>query len=195
MRVNTKPVTLCMLVGVVFIMTTFTSAVSSSTTQGQSAETAPEHDFDFLVGDWIVQHHRLKQRLAHSDEWETFTGTCHTWKLLGGQADVDDNVLNAPAGTYRAASLRSFDPATKSWSIWWLDSRHAKQVDPPVVGTFENGIGTFLANDTYNGKPILVRYIWSGITRNSAKWQQAFSADGGKTWETNWTMEFHRSHT
>jgi hypothetical protein len=65
-------------------------------------------------------------------------------------------------------------------------------LDPPVVGAFRNGVGTFSANDTLNGRPIVVRYIWSDITRTSAKWQQAFSDDGGKTWETNWIMEFHR---
>jgi hypothetical protein len=112
--------------------------------------------------------------------------------VLGGQGDVDDNVLEAPTGTYRAVTLRAFDPQTKKWAIWWVDSRHPHQLDPPVLGTFRNGVGTFFSNDTFNGKPIVVRYIWSDITANSAKWQQAFSDDGGKTWETNWIMEFRR---
>jgi hypothetical protein len=151
-----------------------------------------EHDFDFLIGSWRVRHRRLKTRLAHSNEWETFAGTCRAWRVLDGQGNVDDNVLEAPAGTYHAVSLRSFDPTTRSWSIWWLDSRHPHELDPPVVGEFRNGVGTFLANDSLNGRPIVVRYIWSDITPNSAKWQQAFSDDAGKTWETNWIMEFHR---
>lgn len=151
-----------------------------------------QHDFDFLVGTWTVQHRRLKHRLAHSNQWETFSGTCRAWPVLAGQGDVDDNVLEAPAGTYRAVSVRSFDPETRSWSIWWLDSRHPHELDPPVVGGFDNGVGTFLANDTFDGRPIMVRYIWSEITPVSAKWQQAFSNDAGKTWETNWIMEFHR---
>jgi hypothetical protein len=104
-----------------------------------------EHDFDFLIGSWSVQHRRLKHRLAHGNEWETFSGTCRAWGVLDGQGDVDDNVLEAPAGTYRAVSLRSFDPKTRSWSIWWLDSRHPHELDPPVVGGFRNGVGTFLA--------------------------------------------------
>jgi len=66
------------------------------------------------------------------------------------------------------------DLETRSWSIWWLDSRHPHELDAPVVGAFRNGVGTFLANDTLNGRPIVVRYIWSDITPNSAKWQQAF---------------------
>lgn len=163
-----------------------------SASKTQSASVSPEHDFDFLVGSWTVQHRRLKHRLAHSNEWETFPGTCKTWLLLDGQGDVDDNVLQAPTGTYRAASLRSFDSGAKSWSIWWLDSRHPHELDPPVVGAFRHGTGTFFAKDTFESRPIVVRYIWSDITHNSAKWQQAFSDDGGKTWETNWIMEFQR---
>ena len=158
----------------------------------QPAGVSSEHDFDFLIGSWSVQHRRLKHRLAHSNEWENFSGTCRAWRVLDGQGDVDDNVLEAPAGTYRAVSLRSFDLETRSWSILWLDSRHPHELDPPVVGEFRNGVGTFLANDTLNGRPIVVRYIWSDITPNSAKWHQAFSDDGGRTWETNWIMEFHR---
>jgi hypothetical protein len=120
----------------------------------QAPGASSEHDFDFLVGSWTVQHLRLKHRLAHSSEWETFSGTCTTWSVL--------------------------------------DGRHPHQLDPPVVGAFRNGSGTFFAKDTFNGQPIVVRYIWSDITANSAKWQQAFSDDSGKSWETNWIMEFHR---
>ena len=160
--------------------------------KAQADSISSQHDFDFLVGSWTVQHRRLKHRLAHSNEWETFSGTCKTWLLLDGQGDVDDNVLQAPTGTYRAVTLRSFDPDTKSWSIWWMDSRHPRELDPPVVGEFRSGTGIFFAKDTFDGRSIVVRYIWSDITANSAKWQQAFSDDGGKTWETNWIMEFHR---
>jgi hypothetical protein len=160
--------------------------------ESQSTAVGSEHDFDFLVGNWTVAHRRLKHALAHSTEWETFSGTCTTWRLLNGNADVDDNVLQAPAGVFRAITLRSFDPATKSWSIWWLDGRHPHDLAPPVAGEFRNGVGTFFARDTFEGRAITVRYVWSDITSKSAKWEQAFSEDGGKTWETNWVMQFHR---
>jgi hypothetical protein len=151
------------------------------------------HDFDFLLGRWTVQHRRLKHRLAHSNEWETFSGTCESRSILGGQANIDENMIEAPAGTYRAATMRVFDPATKTWAIWWFDSRQPHELDPPVVGAFKDGLGTFFANDRFQGKPIRVRFIWSGITATSARWQQAFSEDGGATWETNWVMEFKRA--
>jgi hypothetical protein len=151
------------------------------------------HDFDFFVGHWQVHHHRLKQWLANSHEWLEFEGTTETQLLMGGSGNLDDNVLEAPSGTYRAVTLRSFDPASRQWSIWWLDSRSPKgPLDPPVRGVFHDGVGTFYAEDTLNGKPIRVRFVWSHITPTSCQWEQAYSSDAGVTWETNWVMRFTR---
>ena len=149
------------------------------------------HDFDFLVGEWRVQHRRLKERLADSHEWVEFDGTLSMRKLMGGWANVDDNVLNMPDGAYRGVGLRSYDPKTGQWAIWWLDGRNPfGDLDPPVKGRFENGVGTFYSNDTLRGKTVRVRFTWSKITPTSARWEQAFSPDAGKTWEVNWVMEF-----
>jgi hypothetical protein len=150
------------------------------------------HDFDFYMGLWRVHHRRLKERLVGSDEWEEFEGTSRAWPLLDGAGNVDDNVLELPAGTYQAVSLRSFDPWSDTWSIWWLDGRNPGQLDPPVVGRFRDGIGTFIADDILDGQPILVRFIWSDITDRSCRWEQSFSPDGGETWEVNWIMESTR---
>jgi hypothetical protein len=188
-----RPLTFALLLGAIILTMSKTLLPTPQfAIKAQTAGRSSKHDFDFLVGSWAVEHRRLKHRLAHSNEWETFPGICKSWLLLEGQGDVDDNVLQLPTGIYHAVTLRSFDPATKSWSIWWLDSRHPHKLDPPVIGEFRNGTGTFFAQDTFDGRPIVVRYIWSDITANSAKWQQAFSDDGGKTWETNWIMEFRR---
>jgi hypothetical protein len=151
------------------------------------------HDFDFLPGTWRVHHRRLKQRLAGSDEWEEFEGTSLAHALLGGAGNVDDNVLELPGGTYRAISLRSYDPVADRWSIWWLDGRNPGVLDPPVVGGFVDGTGTFIGRDTFDGRPILVRFTWSGITGRTPRWDQAFSADDGATWEVNWVMDFTRT--
>jgi hypothetical protein len=151
------------------------------------------HDLDFFVGRWRVHHRRLKERLANSHEWIEFEGTTVTQKLMGGYGNVDDNVLEYPDGVYRAMTLRSYDPMSRQWSIWWLDSRSPKgPLDPPLQGGFQNGVGTFYADDKFNGKPIRVRFIWSRITSKSCHWEQAFSSDQGATWETNWEMDFTR---
>ena len=149
-------------------------------------------DFDFFVGRWTVAHRRLRSRLTGDTHWEEFRGICETRPIIGGLGNVDDNILELPAGTYRAGTLRLFNPQTGRWSIWWVDSRHMV-LEPPVHGRFESGIGTFFGDDVLDGRPIRVRFIWSRITKNSARWEQAFSADEGATWETNWIMDFARA--
>lgn len=157
-------------------------------------ESIPElHDFDFLVGRWRVHHKRLKERLAGSHEWVEFEGTSELWQTMGGYGTFDDNVIGLPGGAYRAMGFRAFDIKDRKWSIWWVDGRTPQApVDPPVRGVFRDGVGTFYADDTLNGKPIRVRFEWSQITPTSAHWEQAFSPDAGKTWETNWKMDLER---
>jgi hypothetical protein len=149
-------------------------------------------DFDFLLGRWHVSHRRLKWRLQGSTDWEVFRGTSEAWRLMNGAGNVDDNLIELPAGPYRAVSLRAFDPQTRQWAIWWLDGRAPAQIDVPVRGSFADGVGVFLADDTFEGRSIRVRFTWSEITVASATWEQAFSEDGGGTWETNWKMEFEK---
>lgn len=149
-------------------------------------------DFDFFAGRWTVTHRRLRHRLVGDTCWEQFGGVCECRPIVGGLGNIDDGILELPAGTYRAASLRVFDPATRLWSIWWIDGRIAR-LDPPVRGRFENGIGTFVGEDVLgDGRPILVRFTGSEIADRGAPWDQAFSADRGVTWECNWTMRFGR---
>ena len=148
-------------------------------------------DFDFLVGRWTVRHRRLKARLAGCVDWICFDGTCDMRKTMRGLGNVDDNWLELPEGPYAAMTARKFDPVLKRWSIWWFDARFPS-LEPPVHGTFADGVGTFLGDDVFEGKAIKVRFLWSAITRASCEWRQAFSEDGGATWETNWEMAFSR---
>lgn len=149
-------------------------------------------DFDFVVGDWRVLHRRLKERLVGCDTWETFEGLSSTRPTLGGFGNLEDNQIFLPDGPYRAVALRSFDPVNRAWSIWWLDGRFPGALDTPVVGRFEDGVGTFFADDTLNGRPIRIRFTWRTSPEGNPRWEQAFSADGGATWETNWEMTFLR---
>ena len=149
-------------------------------------------DFDFVIGDWQVRHRRLKERLANCEEWIEFDGAMSTHKILGGFGNLEDNVLGFPEGEFRAIALRSYDPSTGNWSIWWLDGRFPDRIDVPVVGRFEDGVGTFFANDTFDGTPITIRFVWRRIGPDELYWDQAFSTDGGQAWETNWTMHFRR---
>ena len=150
-------------------------------------------DFDFQIGSWQVRHRRLKERLANCTEWEEFDGTSDMRPILGGNGNVEDNLLHIPGGTYRAIALRSYDPAQDSWAIWWIDARSPHTLDVPVIGRFEQGVGHFYADDTLDGQPIRLRFIWSRTDTSTPRWEQAMSADGGESWEVNWTMDFTRA--
>jgi hypothetical protein len=176
---------------------TMLSGLAQAATSGPAEKVDPvfaahADDWKWLIGSWAVKHRRLKDRLAGSTEWDEFTGTCVNWPLMGGRGNVDDNVLELPSGRYRGVGVRAFDVETKQWSIWWIDSRKPG-IDPPVRGGFANGVGTFIGDDTWKGKPVKVRFRWTKITPTSAHWDQASSGDGGKTWETNWDMDFTRT--
>ncbi len=148
-------------------------------------------DFDFIHGSWRVSHQRLAQWLKGSNEWVKFGGTMRARPILGGLGNFDENVIELPQGTYEACTVRLFDPKQSRWSIHWIDGRDPK-LDPPMVGAFDQGVGTFFGEDVFQGKPVRLRFLWSRITQRSAHWEQAFSADGGATWETNWIMDFER---
>lgn len=149
-------------------------------------------DFDFIIGDWRVLHERLNSRLNGCSEWTRFEGHTSTRKILGGWGNVEDNLLHLPAGDCRAVAMRSFDAATGQWAIWWLDGRAPHALDTPVRGGFENGAGQFYADDQLDVRPIRVRFTWSIGADGHPRWEQAFSPDGGATWETNWRMQFIR---
>jgi hypothetical protein len=153
------------------------------------------NDWDFLIGSWRVHHRRLRERLVNCGQWDEFEGACTMQKVLGGAGNIDDNVLEFPGGSYHAVTLRAYDPAKKVWSIWWLDSRNSGHLDPPVVGQFEGGTGLFYADHSFNGRPIRVRFRWINLSSGSPRWEQAFSEDGGKNWEINWTMDFTKVKT
>ena len=159
---------------------------------GQSSGRAPPADFDFIIGDWTVQHRRLQARLTGCTTWDEFPGEMSTRKVMGGWGNIEDNVLDIPGGAYRAVALRAFCAQGQTWSIWWLDGRNPMQIDTPVVGIFRDHIGLFEAKDVIDGRPTLVRFTWTATPDANPHWAQAFSIDGGASWETNWTMEFIR---
>jgi hypothetical protein len=149
-------------------------------------------DFDFLHGAWRVRHRQRRERLAGCDEWIEFGGTVEAAPILGGLGNFDRNVIDLPGGRYEASTLRLFHPDMGQWSLHWIDGRDPK-IDSPLYGAFKDGVGTFFGDDTFRGRPIQLRFLWERPASATARWEQAFSADGGATWETNWIMEFSRA--
>lgn len=172
---------------------TSASSVGSGTGDGSASSNRADglHDFDFFYGKWRVHNKRLVKRLQGSKEWETFEATQECLPVLGGLGNIDELHPEKPQGQPLGMSIRFYNLETKQWSIYWVSSRDGV-LQPPVVGSFSNGVGIFRGPDEFQGKPILVRYKWSEITANSARWEQAFSPDNGRTWETNWVMDFAR---
>ena len=150
--------------------------------------TGTAHDFDFLFGHWSVLNRRLRRRLVGSGEWEEFAAGMVARPLLDGMGNEDEFRTDHDGGMI-GMSFRFFDPRTRLWTIYWADSRRCGRLDPPVVGSFADGVGMFEGTDTHQGRPVRVRFIWSQTDAREPRWEQAFSADGGQSWETNWVME------
>ena len=150
-----------------------------------------ENNFDWLVGTWESRQRRLRRVLADSDEWYEFPGSHRCWTALDGACSFDEALF--PTQGFGGVTLRLYDTARDEWSLYWASSRTGLSL-PPVVGRFgADGRGVFTGDDVYDGRPIRVLYLWSDITPTTARWEQAFSTDGGDTWETNWTAEFTRT--
>jgi len=147
-------------------------------------------DFDFFQGRWNVLHRRLTLRGAGSDAWDEFEGTTHCQTLMGGLCNVDENDM--PSRGFQGLTFRTFNIERREWSIYWVNS-DAGVLQEPVFGRFEDGVGRFYGVDVDNGRPVQVIYVWKDITPTSAHWAQAFSYDGGRSWEVNWTMAFSRA--
>lgn len=151
-----------------------------------------QHDFDFLVGTWNVHHHRLNERLAGCTEWSEFESQSVGKMILGGSGNFDETAFAWGGTTVYGCTIRLFNPLTHEWTLTWSDSATGV-LFPPQTGRFEDGIGHFYGLEPCNGRTVLTRFIWSGISATTARWEQAFSADGGGSWETNWIMTFAKS--
>ena len=153
---------------------------------GAMSDRDGSHDFDFQTGRWHIHNQRLVKRLQGCTEWETFEATLSARLLPGGLGNIDEYFTDHWPG-FVGLSLRIYNRQTGQWSIYWA-STQIGTLEPPVVGSFVNGVGVFEGRQELDGRPILVRFTWSNITKTSARWEQAFSPDDGQTWEKNWIM-------
>ena len=162
--------------------------------QPERAQESGVDDFDFWMGRWHAHNRMRRKWLADCDEWDEFEATSVARPILDGLGN-EDEFRTDWGGGFVGMSFRFFDPATGQWSIYWASTRRPGVLDPPVTGGFSGATGTFEGTDTHQGRAVQVRYIWSGVTTPTPRWEQAFSGDGGKTWETNWVMDFTRAPT
>lgn len=145
--------------------------------------------FDFNQGEWRVGHRRLKVRGAGSNDWAEFETRTFSQVLMGGMVSIDETDFSESG--FKGMSLRLYDPSEDRWAIYWINSTDGV-LQPPVFGRFKDGVGVFEGDDKDGARPVKVRFEWRGTDTSEPKWSQAFSYDGGESWEVNWQMTFRR---
>lgn len=166
-------------------------AQSSGSTPKSTQQQDGQHDFDFEFGDWKAHISRRVKPLTGSNQWVEYDGTSVVRKVWNGDANLGELEVSGKEGRIRGLSLRTFNPQSRQWQILWVNSADGTS-GPPMIGGFKNGRGEFFNQELFNGRAIFVRFIFSDITTNSFQIEQAFSDDGGKTWEPNWIATFSR---
>jgi hypothetical protein len=157
----------------------------ASTSSLQNTERDGQHDFDFEIGTWKTHLRRLVHPLTGSTSWVEYEGTSVVRTVWSGRANLLELVAEGVAGHFEGMSLRFYNPESHQWSLNFAN-RNSGTLSPPAIGEFRNGRGEFFDQETLRGRAILVRFVISDITPNSCHFEQAFSDDGGKTWEVNW---------
>jgi hypothetical protein len=156
------------------------------------------HDFDFLLGDWKAHVKRLPDRLVGSTAWIEYDGISRHHPVLGSSANFEEFEVdspNAPKGALahiRAQTLRLYNPDSHQWSIYGLDIDKGTLGLPATIGQFTDGVGELFDYEDWKGRMVLVRYQWTHTGKDHAHMEQAFSPDGGKTWEVNWICDLTR---
>lgn len=153
--------------------------------RAEPAQRSGQHDFDFEFGSWKTQLKRRLRPLTGSNEWVEYEGTSVVTKIWDGRANIVELDVQGPSGRIEGAAWRLYNPETRQWSLNFANSRNGA-LTSPSTGEFRNGRGVFYGTDTLGGRTILVKFVISDITADSARFEQFYSADGGETWESNW---------
>ena len=144
-----------------------------------------QHDFDFEIGTWRTRLQRRLRPLTGSTTWVEYEGTSVVRKVWNGRANLVELEVEGPAGRIQGLSLRLYNPESRQWSLNFSNSATGT-LSPPTIGGFKDGRGEFFSQETLGGWAILVRFVISEMSADSWRFEQAFSDDGGKTWEVNW---------
>jgi hypothetical protein len=161
------------------------SDASRTNLQQTLKERDGQHDFDFEIGNWKTHLRRLLHPLTGSTTWVEYEGTTVVRKVWNGRANLVELVADGPAGHFEGLNLRLYNPQSRQWSLNFAGSSGGT-MSQPTIGEFNNGRGEFFDQETFNGRVIFVRFVISDVTPNSCRFEQAFSDDGGRTWEVNW---------
>jgi len=180
-----------MLIALMLLLTPWIAAPTTAATPAPTAARDASKDWAFLMGRWHTHYRLLKKRLANNHDWYDCYGTSVVTPFWGGNGNLEDGDLKCPSKHIIGMTVRVYDTTKHQWQIWWGTSKHGIE-PPPQLGNFSNGVGEFFANDKFEGKPIVVRFRWT-LKNALPRFEQAFSPDNGRTWETNWTTDYTRA--
>jgi hypothetical protein len=166
----------------------FAQSDSKTTSQPTTKQRDGQKDFDFEIGFWKTKLKRLVKPLSGSTEWIEYEGTTVVRKVWDGRANLVELDVKGAAGRIEALSLRLYNPQSKQWSLNFANVRGGGMATS-TIGEFKDGRGEFYNQEDYNGRMILTRFVISDIKPDSCHFEQAFSDDGGKTWEVNWIAD------
>ena len=154
-----------------------------------------QHDFDFLLGSWKIHLKKRLRPLSGSNEWVEFDGTVVCRTIWNGLAEVEEFNVDSPEKNIfiKGLAVRLYNPKTRQWTIYWANSKNGGFDPQSQSGQFNDGRGEFYGQDTLDGKAIYVRWTWTNTTSPAPHFEQAYSEDGGRTWEVNWITEQTRS--
>lgn len=185
----TRPIRVILLCGLLAMLAAPPAFAGEKTSMATSPTAAGardgQHDFDFEFGTWTTQLRRLRTPLSGSEEWVEYSGTTVVREVLDGRANLVELKVGGPAGRIEGLSLRLYNPEARQWTLNFANIADGLLTEP-MVGEFRNGRGEFYAQDTFKGRAILVRFLITALTPDAYRFEQAFSSDGGRTWEVNW---------
>lgn len=183
----------CLCAVLAGVVTAYPAAAAAAPPEASASDDPQAHGFDFLMGSWNVENTFLVKRMQHSHEWLKFPATAIEQPLRTGTGNLE-SYLTGHWPDFVGMALRLYDPQTHEWTICWTDNRFSRGVlQPPLSGSFHGHSGVFEGADHFGAVPITVRFTWRIIDHGHARWSQAFSSDHGRTWETNWIMDFKRT--
>ena len=177
------------LMGVLFLVSCSAPVLAQAAAAG---ERDGQHDFDFEFGKWKVHNRRLLHPLTGSHEWVEFDGTLVARPIWGGRANMDEFEADSPTGHIEGMTVRTYNAKSHQWSLYWANQANGVFSLPATVGEFKDGRGEFYDQEDINGRNTFVRFVWTVTSPDDPHWEQAFSVDGGKTWETNWIVSYQR---
>jgi len=146
---------------------------------------ADQHDFDFEIGTWKTHVKRRVKPLTGSNTWVEMDGTTWCKKVLNGRANLVELIADGTSGHFEGLSLRLYNPQSGQWTLNFANAADG-QLAVPTVGGFKDGKGEFYDQEPYNGRAIFVRFVITPVDKDTIRFEQAYSDDGGKTWEVNW---------